>query len=217
LDENRRGQVRVKLKIDAMDAAALGFILGKRCVDRTPVIDYYPFSKTELKNMGASMASSGGITLFHVIGLTPEAPDEATAFQGSEPEEIITVTQADLSAIRAKQSIQAESKIVAFGCPQMTLEEVNLIAPHFVGKKVKKRTLFHVMPNDLRKFEKTDLYKEVLKSGVEIHEHCPLAGMSVRIGVGKQQVLTTSGKLYYYLEGTQYGELNDVLSVCGVL
>ena len=40
---------------------------------------------------------------------------------------------------------------------------------------------------------------------------------SVRIGIGKQQVLTPSGKLHYYLEGTQYGDLNDVLRVCGVI
>ena len=217
LDENRRGQIRVHLDIDVMDAPALGFLLGKLCVDKTPVLDHYPFNKTELKNMGAAMASSGSVTLFHVIGLTPEAPDEATAFHNQPPEQVITINQDDLTEVRASKAIQAESKIVAFGCPQMTLDEATKTARHFVGKKVAKRTLFHIMPNDCRKFEQTELYQEVLKAGVEVYDHCPLAGFSVRIGLGKQQVLTPSGKLYYYLEGTEYGDLNDVLQVCGVL
>ncbi|AFV00309.1 aconitase X [Simiduia agarivorans] len=217
LDQNRAGQIRVKLDIQVMDAAALGFILGKRCVDKTPVLDHYPFSATELKNMGGAMAASGSVSLFHVLGLTPEAPDEATAFRGREPEQVITITQADLTAVRANQEIQNASKIVAFGCPQMTLEEALATGEHFVGKKVKKRTLFHLVPADLRRLEKLPMHRALLEAGVELYAHCPLAGLSVRIGLGSQQVLTNSGKLYYYLDGTEYGDLSELLAVCGVL
>ena len=107
--------------------------------------------------------------------------------------------------------------MVAIGCPQMTLEEITEVAGHFVGKRGKKKTMLHVMPTALREFEQTELFDEVLKSGAEIYEHCPLSGLSLRIGIGKQQVLTPSGKLHYYLEGTQYGDLHDVLRVCGVI
>ena len=217
LDENRGGKVRVKLNVDVMDAQALGFLLGRHCVDRSPVLDHYPFSVAELKNMGAAMAASGGVSLFHVIGLTPEAPTEEAAFLGAEPETTLTLTQQDLTDVRASKAVQSDSKIVAFGCPQMTLDEARDIARHFVGKKVKRRVLFHLMPSALREFEQTELFTQLLQSGVEVHEHCPLAAMSVRIGIGKQQVLTNSGKLYYYLEGTEYGDLDEVLSVCGVL
>lgn len=217
LDENRGGQIRVKLEADVMDAQALGFLLGRHCVDRSPVLDHYPFSVAELKNMGAAMAASGGVSLFHVIGLTPEAPTEEAAFLGREPEKTITLTQQDLTGVRASGEVQSDSKIVAFGCPQMTLEEAEEIGRHFVGKRVRRRVLFHLMPSALREFEQTTLFEEVVKAGVEVHEHCPLAAMSVRIGLGKQQVLTNSGKLYYYLEGTEYGDLDDVLKVCGVL
>jgi hypothetical protein len=217
LDENRRGQLRIKLDIKVMDAPALDFLIGQKAVDRVPVLDHYPFSMEQLKNMGAAMASSGGVTLFHVIGLTPEAPDEVTALQGSEAEETMIITQNDLRSIRATKQVQDTSSIVAFGCPQMTLDEAMEIAPYFVGKKVKKKTLFHMIPRALRKFEQTFLYQEVRNAGVEVYEHCPLAGMSLRIGVGKKQVLTPSGKLFYYLEGSGYGDLQDVLRACGVL
>lgn len=217
LNPNRVGKIRVKLNIDVMDAAALGFVLGQRCVDKTPVLDHYPFNKTELKNMGAAMAASGSLSLFHVLGLTPEAPDEYTAFQGRSPEQTITISQTDLTEVRAHQRLQQQSKVIAFGCPQMTLDEALHTGQYFVGKKVKKRTLFHMVPSDLRQLEQLPLHQQLLDAGVELHEHCPLAGLSVRVGLGSQQVLTNSGKLYYYLDGTEYGDLNELLRVCGVL
>lgn len=217
LDENRRGQVRVKLDIDNMDAPALGFLLGQKCMDRTPLIDHYPFDQAQLKNLGGAMAASGGVTMFHVLGLTPEAPDEETALRGQAPEETVTITQRDLDALRADHGVQKKTAMVAIGCPQMTLAEITEVAQHFVGKQVKKKTMLHVMPDALREFQETDLFDEVLKSGAEVYQHCPLSGLSLRIGIGKQQVLTPSGKLHYYLDGTQYGDLHDVLKVCGVM
>ena len=217
LDENRHGQVRVHLDVDEMDAPALGFLLGQACMDRTPVIDHHPFSRAELKNLGGAMAASGGVTMFHVLGLTPEAPDENTALGGLEPQETITITQRDLDSVRADHGVQKRTAMVAIGCPQMNLEEITEVAGYFVGKKVQKKTMLHVMPGALRKFEQTPLFDEVLKSGAEIYEHCPLSGLSMRIGIGKQQVLTPSGKLHYYLEGTQYASLEEVLSICGVM
>lgn len=217
LDEQRRGRVRVHLDIDSMDAPALGFLLGQHCMDRTPVIDHHPFSQAELKNLGGAMAASGGVTMFHVLGLTPEAPDEERAFRGRDPEETVTISQRDLDALRADRGAQQRTAMVAIGCPQMTLEELTEVAHHFVGKRVKKKTMLHVIPTALREFEQTELFDEVLKSGAELYEHCPLAGLSLRIGIGGQQVLTPSGKLHYYLEGTRYGDLTEVLRVCGVI
>ena len=217
LDENRRGDVLVRLDIDKMDAPALGFLVGRIAVDRNPVLTHYPFSAAELKNMGAAMASSGGVTMFGVEGLTPEAPDLDTAFRGREPAETVTITQRDLDSVRAERSLQRHASQIAFGCPQMTLEEVTEISRHFVGKKIRKPVSFHVMPDAADEFSQTELYQEVLNAGVHVHRHCPLAGLSLRIGIGNKDVLTPSGKLYYYLEGTRYGNLDDVLREAGVL
>lgn len=216
-DENRRGQVLVRLDIDEMDAPALGFLVGQIAVDRNPVLTHYPFSNAELKNMGAAMASSGGVTMFGVEGLTPEAPDLDTAFGGREPAETVTITQKDIDGVRAERSARHGAEQIVFGCPQMTLEEVTEISRHFVGKRVARPVSFHVMPDAADAFSETDLYQEVLNAGVHVHRHCPLAGLSLRIGLGKKDVLTPSGKLYYYLEGARYGNLDDVLREAGVL
>jgi hypothetical protein len=208
--------VRVHLDVERMDANALGFLLGRICVDRTPVLDHYPFSRTELKNMGAAMASSGGVTLFHVIGLTPEAPTESAVFD-REPEETVTITQADLDGLRDSRELQRGAKVVSFGCPQMTLDEALEVGQHFKGKQVKKPTYFHLMPAAFERLRETETYRDLVKAGVEVRQHCPLAAFSLRIGIGGTDVLTNSGKLKYYLSGTQYGDLQDVLRVCGVV
>lgn len=216
-DEQRKGQIYFDLQIDEMDAPALGYLIGDIAVDKVPVLSHYPFDKTELKNMGAAMAASGAVTMFHVIGTTPEAPDFETAFGGREPERTVTITQKDLESIRAAKPVQQDAYGVAIGCPQMTYEEFMEIAPHFSGKKIKKRTMLHVLPDAMERFLDTPEYQGVIDSGAEVYPHCPLAALSLRIGVGKKDILTPSGKLYYYLQGSRYSNLEDVLKVCGVV
>lgn len=211
LDENRRGQVHVKLDVDKMDASGLGFILGKRLVNRVPVIEHYDFTLAELKNMGGSMAASGAVAIFHVEGVTPEAPDLKTAFGGA-PQETITITQKDLDSLRTKST--ADAGMVVFGCPQLTMDEAVALSQFFSGKKVSKRTWFCMIPDDMKKFESTKEYQAVRSAGVEVVSWCPLAALSVYIG--PKPILTMSGKLYYYLSGTEYGTQDDCLKACGV-
>ena len=212
LDENRRGKIRVKLRIDRMDASALGYVIGQKAVDRVPVIEHYEFSRVELKNMGGAMAAAGGVALFHVEGLTPEAPDMKTVFE-AEPEETITVAQEDLDALRARKPERAG--MVVFGCPQMTYDETVAIAERIAGKKVKLPTWLCVVPEAKKRFEETELCQRVRAAGVEVFEHCPLAALTIRLW-GKR-VLTSSGKCFYYLDGSDYGTVDDCLSAAGAL
>ena len=212
LDENRRGRLLVKLAIDHMDPSALGFIIGKKAVGRVPVLEHHDFSKVDLKNLGGSMASSGAVALFHVEGVTPEAPDMQAVFDG-EPGETITITQKDLDGLRFEDPHEAD--MVVFGCPQMTLDEALELAPHFAGRRVKKPTWFCMVPAAREKFKDTREHDAVRSAGVEINCWCPLAALSVRLG--RKTVLTNSGKLYYYLAGTEYGNRQDCLRACGVM
>ncbi len=212
LDENRRAEVVVKLDIKRMDAAALGFIVGQRVVDKVPVIEHRDFSWIELKNMGGAMAAAGGVALFHVEGLTPEAPDLQTASDGAPPA-VITVTQKDLDDMRTGDPHQSD--MVVFGCPQMTFEEASQLAERFAGNKVKKRTMFCLVPDAKRRFEATDLCRRVRQAGVRVTDCCPVAALTARIGA--KRVLTPSAKCFYYLAGTVYGTTDDCLKACGAM
>ncbi len=211
LDENRRGKILVKLDVDRIDPSALGFIVGREAVDQVPVIEHFDIDRIGLKNMGGSMAAAGGVALFHVEGITPEAPDLKSVFDG-EPDRTITVTQKDLDALRFKEPNKAD--MLVMGCPQMTYDEATETAGHFVGKRVKKPTWFCMIPEHKERFEKTELYEKALAAGVEFYSHCPLAALTLKSK--RKLVLTNSGKCYYYLEGSEYGTLEDCLQAAGV-
>jgi predicted aconitase len=210
LDEHRRGQILVKLEIQRMDAAALGFVIGQRVVSKVPVIEHHDFSWIDLKNMGAAMAAAGAVALFHVEGVTPEAPDLQSVFDGA-PAEVISVTQRDLDDMRTADPNQSDT--VVFGCPQMTFEETSQLAERFSGRPVKKPTMFCLVPDAKLRFEKTDLCRRVQQAGVRVTDCCPLAALTVRIGA--KRVLTSSAKCFYYLAGTEYGTVDDCLRGCG--
>ncbi len=212
LDENRRGRLLVKLKVNRMDASALGYIIGQKAVNRVPVIEHYEFNRIELKNMGGAMAAAGGVALFHIEGITPESPDLKSVFDG-EPEDTITITQDDLDALRTKRPDDAA--IVVFGCPQMTYDETVELAERFAGKSVNRPTHFYLIPEAKKRFLATDLCRKVIEAGVRVLDHCPLAGLMVRRE--SKKVLTPSGKCYYYLPGTDYGSVDDCLRTCGVM
>ncbi|MBA3031229.1 MAG: DUF521 domain-containing protein [Desulfobacteraceae bacterium] len=211
LDENRRGRILIRLDVQKMDASALGFIIGQRVVDKVPVLENYPFTPIELKNMGGAMAASGGVALFHVEGLTPEAPDLAAVFAGN-PEKILTITQNDLDALRDKDP--GAPDMVVFGCPQMTFEEAMDLGGNFEGEKAKLPVWFCLVPEACRRFKETETYQQVVRAGVSVFDFCPTAALTP--GMGKKKILTASGKCYYYLDNTAYGTVADCLAACGV-
>jgi len=210
LDERRRGQVLVKLEADRVDPSALGFIVGRKLVDRVPVFEHRDFRPEELKQIGAGLATSSGIDLFHVVGVTPEAPDLDTAFGGG-PRESLTVSQQDLDSLRGDGG-SPDGDLVVFGCPHLSLEEAVALADHFRGKKVRLPTWFCLGPDAAERFERTEACRAVRRAGVRIHTCCPLAALTVR--PGSRRILTPAAKLSYYLEGSGYGNLEDCLNAC---
>ena len=164
LDENRRGQVLFQLvgfdtKIFASDTfyPVLGFLIGKIARDRVVVIDglAYEPSSDQLKALGAAAASSGAVALFHIIGITPEAPTLLAAMQGHSPEEIVKVTPVELSLARMELStIKADGRkldAVILGCPHFSIAEFGKLVRFLDGfqKKCHPDVQFYVMTNQV--------------------------------------------------------------------
>ena len=109
LTEHRAGQLLVRLagvpralQEDDQFFAVFGHLIGVRAGDLIPVIDGVVVSPPEdhLKAFAAAAASSGRVALFHIVGVTPEAPTIEAAFQGRAPAAAIDVTTADLRTAR---------------------------------------------------------------------------------------------------------------------
>ena len=134
LDERRRatvvvdtGRVAAALKRRDVFYPVLGTWLGREVDDRVAVVTGLPGTVTEdqLKAMGAAAASSGAVGLFHVEGVTPEAPDLRTALGGGEPDHVIAVQPAALRNVRDGLSTADAGRIdaVAVGSPHFSMSE----------------------------------------------------------------------------------------------
>ncbi|MEE9512949.1 MAG: aconitase X, partial [Anaerolineales bacterium] len=113
LEENRRGQIHMPLvdvprQLQENDEfyPVLGHLVGKVAQDKVPALTGFEVSPTDdqLKAFGAAAASSGTVGLFHIVGITPEAPTIAAALHGREPERLVEVTMELLRAARAELS-----------------------------------------------------------------------------------------------------------------
>ena len=143
LDAVRKGSiavdVRAKLR-DTADWGALGKIVGH------PHQDYFavpvfrgsgdmPLSDS-LKQLGASLASYGSLAMFHMVGVTPEARDDAEAFGGRAPAKTVTVTDEDIAAVYRAYRYADGKTIVVFSGPQLSIFELQRLAELFVGRTV---------------------------------------------------------------------------------
>ncbi len=146
LDENRAGQVLVTLegvplRVQEDDGffPVLGHLVGKALGSEIPVLDGLSVQPTEdqLKSLGAALASSGAVALFHMIGVTPEAPTLADAFHGRAPGRRLRVTTEDLRGAWADlNSAEGETlDMVVLGSPHFSVDEFRRLAPLLAGKR----------------------------------------------------------------------------------
>ncbi|MDY6985031.1 MAG: aconitase X catalytic domain-containing protein, partial [Candidatus Thermoplasmatota archaeon] len=136
LEENRGAEVVVDVEKEpkGSDWGALGYLVGKMVKNKIPYFRGIKNARTdELKALGAAMAASGAVALYHVEGITPEAH-----LQSVDGLERITVTDSDLEKAYETLNTGKEPDIVIFGCPHASIEEINTVAKAVEGKRLKK-------------------------------------------------------------------------------
>jgi len=142
LDENRRGtlQVEVTAGLDSpADWGALGYFAGKRVGLGIPVFSGVRRpSQDEAKQLCAALATSGGVTMCHLVGSTPEAPTLEAAFHGEVPAERVTFDGGTLKEMYASLRTHTGDEIdaVILGCPHASIREIARIASLLKGKQV---------------------------------------------------------------------------------
>jgi len=137
LDENRKPQflVEVDAKIeDSADFGALGYVVGKQVKNRIPYFKGIKDADTDqLKALGAAMAASGAVALYHIEDLTPEAHLMET--KGLEK---LSVSNRDVNETYLKLSTGKEPDIVILGCPHSSLKEIMMVSRKLEGKRLTK-------------------------------------------------------------------------------
>lgn len=136
LDEPRRGTVVFELDdLAALDDAffpTLGYHLGARTGDRVPVITGLGVapSPDDLKAFSAAAATSGAVGMYHIVGVTPEAPTLAAALGGGSPAARHRVMRAALAETWSALTTAADGRVdcICFGSPHLSLDECRGLA-----------------------------------------------------------------------------------------
>jgi predicted aconitase len=137
LDENRRAtlQVTVRCPVRTLsDFGALGYLVGKAARNRVPhfVGLAGSCSDVSLKALGAAMAASGAVALYHVEGITPEA-DRPDILAPDHERLVVDDLQPAYAALNSKAR---EIDLVWFGCPHASLEEMAEVVRLLAGRRV---------------------------------------------------------------------------------
>jgi predicted aconitase len=229
LTEPRAGQLLFRL-IDLPEQLqgrddfypVLGNLIGKASLDKIPVIDGITVRPEEdqLKAFGAAAASSGGVALFHMIGVTPEARTLEEAFHGKNPMETIDIRIEALRESRRELTHTDNDQLdmVVLGSPHFSLAEFKRLAPMLNGKRKHPHVKFLVTSSRAmtQLAQKAGLLETLEAFGAQLTvDTCILTSPMLPAEI--QNLMTNSAKFAYYAPGLlgkkiAFGSLEDCVN-----
>lgn len=200
LERNRKPEVTFLVEpviSGTMMFGALGKIVGEK-IEQLPgkpiplIRGIQSASLEELKSFCASIATYGGIGLFHMEGITPEAE------KMDVPEKRERIQLPDFEkAIQSMNDVNDEEvDFVSLGCPHLTLKELSQLATLLKGRKVKK-TLWITTARPVKQMaDQMGYTRDIEESGAIIAADtcCVVAPIRGRFN----KMATDSAKACYY-------------------
>lgn len=197
----------------------LGTLLGRTAGTAIAVIDGLQGCTTEdrLKALGAASASAGGVGLFHVAGVTPEAPDAATALGGLPPRETLVLTPAIVQKALAGLSTAGQTEridAVAVGSPHLSLPEINEIEHRLAGRRLAAPLYANTGRHVLKPLEAQGRRAALEQAGVVFVVDTCVVVTPILPEIAGAVLMTNSGKFAHYAPGTTgyavtYGSLGE--------
>jgi hypothetical protein len=212
LTENRRG--RIVFEIAGLPrgwddtertAIAMGDIIGTRAGSDIAVIVGLPAATTEddLKALGAVAASSGGVAMFHAVGLTPEAATLAAALQDRPPDATIVITPADLErAIARLSTVGAGTELtaVSLGTPHFSFAQFERLMPLIRATPPRLPVYVNTNRHAMDALQRRGWDRELAAAGVTlVVDTCTYVTAIMRELTGA--MMTNSGKWAWYAPG----------------
>jgi predicted aconitase len=223
IPENRRATHRIDVEIEVasmMDWGLMGYALGVTVMENVPVLCGLKGQPRPmwLKHFGAAGASSGGIEMYHIPSVTPEAPSVETALQGA-PAEVHLVYGQD-ERRKAYDNLNSSASIsavdfVMLGCPHNSAEQMWQIAALLDGKRLSGNTQLWVhTPRQIRTLcDESGITEVIERAGAHVmSDSCPAINRATPPGT--EVIATDSCKQAHYLPailGKQvwFGSLQD--------
>jgi predicted aconitase len=207
-DEGRLGTLGVHLDIaveSVEDWGLLGYWMGDWVQERVPVITgagRVP-NLPRLKHFGAAASSSGGVEMFHLVGVTPEANTEEQAYGGRKPAEVRHYGDRERRETLARINATAHDRQVDYvmlGCPHYTIEQIWEAAQLIEGRKVHADcALWIFTPRAIKELANRNGYTRIIEAagGKIMTDSC--SAMSRAVPPGTKVVALDSAKQAHYL------------------
>ncbi len=213
LDENRVGEMLVRLRgipsrLQEDDAfyPAFGHLLGRIAGNSIAVIDGMSVRPTEdqLKSLGAAAASSGAVALFHIVGVTPEAPTFEVAFGSRSPVSTVDVDMDMMRQARRELSTTENDRLdlVVIGSPHCSLAECRALADLVDGRRRHEKVEFLVTTSRAVAMiaRESGVLAKIEEFGARLTvDTCILATPMLAENV--RALMTNSAKFAYYTPG----------------
>jgi predicted aconitase len=208
LDEPRLGTVAIELDtpVDSVeDWGLLGYWMGDWVQDRVPVVNGLTSTPNmpRLKHFGAAASSSGGVELFHLVGVTPDARTREQAFGGKAPVELRRYGVRERAETFARINATAKDRAVDYvmlGCPHFTIEQIWEAAQLIEGRRVHENSALWIFtPSAIKAMADRNGYTKVIEAagGKIMTDSC--SAMSRAVPKGTKVVALDSAKQAHYL------------------
>ena len=220
LDENRfaRYQIDVRCSLQTIsDWGALGYLVGRQVrngvpyfvlhdersaspsTSASPSVSASPSTDTplddpmmdRLKSLGAAMAASGAVALYHIARLTPEARHIDIVAPEAQH-----ISVEDLAAgYAALDGDEERIDLVSIGCPHASPREIRQIAHAVAGRKL-QAALWVTTSRQTRERMAVDVATIVAAGGQVISDTCMVVAPVKELGF--RSMATNSAKMAYY-------------------
>jgi predicted aconitase len=208
LDEFRRGTLGVRLEMpveSVEDWGLFGYWMGEWVQDRVPVIEGVgPVPNLpRLKHFGAAASSSGGVEMFHLVGVTPEANTVEQAYGGNRPTEVRPYGSKERAETLARinvTGIDRKVDYVMLGCPHYTIEQIWEAACLLEGRKVHAESALWIFtPRAIKEVATRNGYTQIIEAaGAKLlTDSC--SAMSRAVPPGTRVAAFDSAKQAHYL------------------
>ncbi|RJS89167.1 DUF521 domain-containing protein [Candidatus Bathyarchaeota archaeon] len=200
LTENRAPTAIVKVEeppVSRLGFSALGYLVGSEVGSGVPYLRGLGRPALEdLKALGAAAATSGGVALYHVEGVTPESRSFASSdLRGLEE---FDVERRDLDEVISGLSVEVGDPVVCLGCPHCSLREVEEVARLLEGRRLKRRLWVFTSRGVYAEAERRGLVAVIEDAGGRVfRDTCMVVAPLEEMGVG--EVSTNSCKAAHYL------------------
>jgi len=143
-DDFRKGQhlIEVQAPVDSIfEWGLLGYYTGGAVEDAIPVLDGAISDPALIKHkhFGAAAASSGGVEMYHIAGITPEAPSLGAAFGGPARGQRFTYGSRERRETYEQLNSVGENREVDYvmlGCPHYSADQLADAARMLEGRTV---------------------------------------------------------------------------------